>query len=262
MNIINRIKSISVNTAERHSNFEADLHARYDFAKKFCKGKDVLDIGTGIGLGANYLAKNGANSVLGIDYSKTAIDEAIKKKEANATFKILNVLDLQKLNKKFDVITAFEIIEHISPKEIQDVLANIARLLRKNGVYLVTTPNKLKMTYFLGKSLNPYHLKEYTAEEIKALLSKYFNRVIIKGLECTNDKYNRTLLEIKKSTRQKIAYFIGYSKSVRMILAYFPISLKRGLTKENNLPFLTPKDFRLSNNPERADGFFAIASKV
>lgn len=260
MNIINRFKSVSLNTAERQSNFDTDLHARYNFARRFCKGKDILDIGTGIGLGANYLAKNGAKSVLGIDYSKLAIEQAIKRKEAQTRFQVLNALDLKKIKVKFDVVIAFEIIEHISLKEAVSVVADVSHLLRADGVFLITTPNKLKMTYFLGKSLNPYHLKEYTVGEIKSLLSRNFNKVIIKGLKCTNSKYNHALLEVRRSNRQKIAYFIGFSKLLRMILAYLPISLKRGLTRENNLPALTPKDFKLSSKPEKADGFFIIAS--
>ena len=42
---------------------------------------------------------------------------------------------------KYDVITLLEFIEHISPKEVDDLINKLMKKLTKNGRIIITTPN-------------------------------------------------------------------------------------------------------------------------
>ena len=49
---------------------------RYQFAAPYCQHKHVMDAGCGVGYGSQYLGRHGASSVVGIDSSLEAIEEA------------------------------------------------------------------------------------------------------------------------------------------------------------------------------------------
>ena len=51
----------------------ASTISRYKFASNFAKGKTVLDIGCGTGIGLDFLAES-ADVVIGIDYSEESIN--------------------------------------------------------------------------------------------------------------------------------------------------------------------------------------------
>ena len=70
----------------------------------------------------------------------------------------------------FDVITSFEVIEHIS--DYHKYLCEIRRLLRENGFFIISTPyNTIPPR---EKLLDPQHIREFTKTEFLSLLSEYF----------------------------------------------------------------------------------------
>lgn len=82
---------------------------------------------------------------------------------------------------KFDTIVSTEFIEHIERDQLEPLLEQIVDRLKDNGVFVGSTPNKKVPT------TNPYHLYEYTLDELKDILEKYFKQVEIKdtGYDCT-----------------------------------------------------------------------------
>ena len=50
-------------------------------------------------------------------------------------------------------------------------------MLRKGGVFIVSTPNAP-----MSLTRNPWHVREYTAQELKALLSAEFSKVEMMGV--------------------------------------------------------------------------------
>ena len=170
MSIKDRLQKLKAQTVERPHRLEADVAARYTFAKKYCKNKKVLDIGCGFGLGTSIVGEVATN-ILGIDYSVEAIKNAKKNKLKNVDFKTLDALKLSKITKKFDVILSFEIIEHLTFSQAQTFIRDMHKLLNKNGILLLTTPNGLLTKFFLGRPHNPYHIKEYKPGELESMLS-------------------------------------------------------------------------------------------
>lgn len=149
--------------------------ARYLFSMQFVKHKSVLDTGSGAGYGSHLLSKYGnAKKVYGIDIDRKSVLYASEKyKNKGVTFAIDDVTKLKTIkNSSIDVAVCFEVIEHIINQ--QELLKQITRVLKKDGIFVVSSPNKL--TYPTG---NPYHQKELHPRQFKKLLDTFFPHVVI-----------------------------------------------------------------------------------
>ena len=150
--------------------------ARYHFAKQFVKGKRVLDAACGSGYGSAMLAES-AGSVIGIDISGEAVGYARSNYAAAAAagaeidFSEGDCLALPMNDHSVDVAVAFEIVEHI--KDASGFLRELRRVLRPDGVLILSTPNRLYYTEDRGE-MNPFHECEYTYAELDALIDPFF----------------------------------------------------------------------------------------
>ena len=150
--------------------------SRYAFATDFAAGKRVLDLGCGSGYGSAELAKI-AQSVDGVDVSAEAIEFAKAHYPAsNLSFSQYSCLQLPWPAASFDLITAFEVIEHLT--QWQAMLVEARRVLTPGGLFLVSTPNKLYYADQRGQvGPNPFHEHEFEYEEFTQALSELFPRV-------------------------------------------------------------------------------------
>lgn len=143
--------------------------ARYAFAAQFAHGRDVLDVGCGVGYGSQWLGKSGARSVLGIDISGEAIEHAQHNYFHPAVrFKAQDASAIE-AGDGFDLVTCFELIEHIEQQAL--VLDRIKTALRPDGVLVISTPRPLDdiRTHF--------HVHEMSFEELFDLLKERFAHV-------------------------------------------------------------------------------------
>jgi len=154
------------------------LH-RYAVASRFVEGLRVLDLATGEGYGANLLARKAA-SVIGIDLDEATIRHAGNKyDEANLRFLVGDISQVPLAESEyFDVIVCFEAIEHV--QEHQLLLDEIKRLLVKDGLFIISTPNKAVYTDEAGVE-NPFHVKELNFESFSQLLNRNFKRTCFLG---------------------------------------------------------------------------------
>ena len=265
--MLNKILMIFQNykgrTTERPHALEGEFLARYRFASRFIKDKEVIDVGTGLGAGAYHLALNGAKRVLGIDYSKSAIDYARRSFSLpNLKFRIMNVTNLSLLPNSFDVVFAFEIIEHLQPKYYDNFLQGIIRIIKVDGITLLSTCNKLISSPSCTKPYNPDHIREFEPREFVNLLKKYFSEVSLKGVKCINKDYIGQQKRLQQSLKYKMASFLGRYKIVRELLAYVPKGLKQRATSEYRLPDLKASDFEITaDDIENCEGLLAICKK-
>lgn len=152
------------------------------------KDKDVLDIGCGNGFLGNHFKSLGAKSADGCDISK----EAVKKATEVLDFVVecdLEVDDFSEkfLGKKYDVIVATELIEHLFKPDI--FVEKIKPLLKENGVLILTTPNFLVWTnrlrmlfgqfeYTKTGFLDEGHIHFFTYTSLKKMLKENGYQVV------------------------------------------------------------------------------------
>ncbi len=147
---------------------------RYLYASHFCANKTVLDIACGEGYGCDLLSQK-AQKVIGVDIDAETIQHAQQTyKRDNLEFICGIASQIPVVGEHvFDLIVSFETIEHISEDDQKKFLQEVKRLLKPDGVLLISTPDKV--TYSEKRSYkNPFHLKEFSDVEFHNFLMTTF----------------------------------------------------------------------------------------
>lgn len=156
--------------------------ARYEFALPQARDRRVLDVGCGEGYGAALLAGS-ARDVVAIDYSPAAVDHARASYERrNLHVDIADARALPYRLGRFDVITCFEVIEHVPDADA--LLERLAGLLAPGGILLLSTPNRLVDRLFetaAGRPPNPYHVNLLTPRQLKRSSRRHFPHAVLYG---------------------------------------------------------------------------------
>lgn len=157
---------------------------RYIFASRFCSHKNILDIACGEGFGSNFLSKN-ALTVTGVDISAEAIEHAIRKYN-NETTKFIEsgATSIPFDDESFDVVVSFETLEHLNRADQDLFLNEVVRVLKKEGIFIVSTPNK-KIYSDNANYSNPFHLSEFYKEEFEVFLAQHFKNIDIFSQQIT-----------------------------------------------------------------------------
>jgi ubiquinone/menaquinone biosynthesis C-methylase UbiE len=195
----------------------------------------ILDAGCGDGRFCFQMSKENVRMV-GVDYSKRAI----------AFARIFNpksdfyTCDLKKLNikSKFDSIVLIETLEHIKPAEIQSVLHDLSRVLKKNGKLIITVPSK-------NLPLQKKHYQHFSTGTLRAALKDYFKVKKIVGHGKNN--YQRKFYNVLKRFGILI---IPFNKRLPFCNNYY-LFMKNYY--EKNLKI---------GKPEECKGLIAICEKI
>lgn len=134
----------------------------------------VLDLGCGVGM---FTKEIKADKIYAID--KFPISERIY----TGSHIISAEADITKgfsVPEKVDYVVSTEFIEHITKEDFLNLLPQIKEALKNGGIFCGSTPNKIAPT------TNPYHLYEYTLEELREILKQTFSTVEIydNGFHC------------------------------------------------------------------------------
>jgi SAM-dependent methyltransferase len=150
--------------------------ARYAFAVRLSRGKRVLDAGCGAGYGSAELA-GVAGRVTAMDIAPEAIAFARAHYAApNLTFEQASCTALPYADAAFDLVVAFEVIEHL--EDWRGFLREARRVLANSGQLIVSTPNRLYYTESRGvEGANPFHVHEFDFEEFHRELKGVFPHV-------------------------------------------------------------------------------------
>lgn len=180
-NLINMVK-MNKNIIRQRETFDDNVVSLKDIRykkmnsilNKLLKGK-VLEIGCSSGEFLASLQKKGWE-VKGLEISKKATQEAIKKGIDVTVHDANEKLPIE--DDSFDVVISGETIEHLF--EDVDFLNECYRVLKKDGILIITTPNltSLKNRILMLFGFNPryaiadYHYKVYTFPWIQRLYKK------------------------------------------------------------------------------------------
>jgi ubiquinone/menaquinone biosynthesis C-methylase UbiE len=173
-NIQNGVMERIVPEVETYETYQ-EHYARYTFASNFCKDKIVLDVACGVGYGSHYLIKNGAKRVIGVDISKDAITYAkVHYADPKIEFIEGDAAKLPFSDNFFDLIVSFETIEHV--REYEKYLSECKRVLKEGGVFICSSPNKVRKN-----TSNPHHIQEFYLEEFYEMMNDNFRDVELYG---------------------------------------------------------------------------------
>lgn len=139
----------------------------------------MADVGCGTGYGMTILREAGASVVVGVDISDKALAET--KSHPTSGLHVCRA-DAQRLplgDECFELITAFETIEHLEDDE--GFLRETRRVLKQRGKLVVSTPKASPDRFERGRPKNPFHVREYSATEFQHLLESAFDEVELLG---------------------------------------------------------------------------------
>ena len=149
--------------------------ARYRFAARWARGRSVLDAGCGSGYGTAEFGD--AAFVIGMDVSFEAVGIARESfARPHVRFLAGACENLPFAAASFDLMTAFEVIEHL--EHWRELLDEAKRVLKPAGVFLVSTPNKAWYTESRAEAgPNPFHRHEFEYAEFENALREVFPHV-------------------------------------------------------------------------------------
>jgi SAM-dependent methyltransferase len=156
----------------------------YEWIGARVAGRRVLDMACGEGYGSEVLSRSAA-SVVGVDGNPEAHEHArLRYVRQNLRFErglVETFEDSDPARPTFDAVVFLQTIEHVQDPEA--VLGHFRSLLAPGGVVYLSTPNLLTLAGpGAVKSDNPWHIKEYRAEEFRALCESVFGDVEMLGV--------------------------------------------------------------------------------
>ena len=149
--------------------------AVYEWIAERVAGLEVVDMACGEGYGADVLARK-ARRVTGVDANPEAFEHARAKYTRSGVSFVRDLIETY--IEPSDAVVFLQTIEHV--KEPEQVLAHFKAMA---PVAYVSTPNLLTLAPpGAEKSGNPWHLREYRAEEFRALCESVYDNVDVYGL--------------------------------------------------------------------------------
>jgi SAM-dependent methyltransferase len=156
-------------------------------------GGTVVEIGCGDGRGIDLLAPL-SSRYIALDKNTSVIESKAK------IYKNVEVVEAtippisQIADATADVVISFQVIEHILHDAL--FLEEIFRILKPGGRAYLTTPN-IRLTL----TRNPWHIREYTADELGRLSAAIFDEVEMLGV-AGNEKVMRYYEQNKRSVEK------------------------------------------------------------
>ncbi|WP_291721411.1 class I SAM-dependent methyltransferase [Bernardetia sp.] len=220
----------------------------------------ILETGCGVGKGAE-LFKPHCTHYTALDKNQELINH-LQKQHPEFTFLNQNIPPFaNQADESFDTVVTQQVIEHIEDDNFY--LKEIQRVLKKGGKMILTTPNiKLSLTR------NPWHVREYTAQELQTLLEKYFSKVDLKGIT-GNEKIWEYYEQNKASVAKykKLDVFNLEQNLPRQILQ-IPYDIlnrmnRKKLQEQDNslVSSVTMDDYFISDDADKCFDFFAVVEK-
>ena len=149
--------------------------ARYKFvARLLKKTDDVLEVGSGSGLGTIFLSQH-VKHVTGLEINRHDFDAACSvNRRDNVTFKNQSIFDYE-ADCKHHVALAMDVIEHFDVEGGRRLVAQMARQCTPQGIVFIGTPSIHSYPY-QSKYSQAAHVKCYDQAELVALMDQHFVR--------------------------------------------------------------------------------------
>lgn len=181
----------------------------------------ALEVGGGLGFAVPVL-RSVCRELVEVDFNAAVLRRAAVANPGAASFVVADCLAAPFGDASFDSIVAFEIIEHL--EQPRRFAAELCRLLRPGGTAFLSTPNREERER-KGRAMFELHAREYSAAELRDVLSEVFDRVEILGQRYCNPAVRR--VQSRPGLRrlaQRIQRALPASWRERLLRKLFPPS--------------------------------------
>jgi SAM-dependent methyltransferase len=148
----------------------------------------VLDLGCGVG---HSFAELAPRETVGVDISAEALEG--QRRETV----VADMRDLPFEDASFATVISVHSVEHVPDPE--RVLDEVARVLEPGGTAAFVTPNRLTFAV-PDEVIDPYHYREYSSPELRALCFPFFEEIELLGL-FGSERYLRLVAAEKEQLR-------------------------------------------------------------
>ncbi len=231
----------------------------YEEATNLTEGQ-LLEVGCGVGRGIAILSKH-CEQYTGIDKNEKLIAQ-LQQSFPKAKFVYQNVPPLKDIpTDSYDCVVAFQVIEHIENDDL--FIKELRRVLKNKGQLIITTPN-------IKRSLtrNPWHVREYTAQQLSALMKRHFTKLRTYGVQ-GNEKVEAYMEQNKKAVEKITRYdVLNLQYRLPRALLQIPYDILNRMNRKKLMNSNTGlvneiqhTDYYLNEDVENCLDFFYVAEK-
>lgn len=237
--------------------FGVDLarhRSAYEFARPLLRGRRALELGCGAGYGTVSL-RGEAKLLVGVD--RVAPDAAHRGPQLCYLRADLGALPLAP--RSFDAALSFQVIEHLEDPGL--LVRALSRCLRPEGLALVSTPN-----IEMSDGVNPYHVREYRADELAACLREGFAEVEVLGVGMSPAV--RSYMAARSARIRRIVRLDPLRLRERLpralilrLFAAFALLVRRRTAADQGTPDAGPEDFPVATASRDAIDWLALCRR-
>jgi len=231
----------------------------YEKACDYVRG-DLLEIGCGQGRGLDLLLGK-CKTYTAVDRNEKVIHD-LKNKYPALTLLCGSVPPFTGVeSNRYDSLVTFQVIEHIEDDKL--FVDEIYRVLKPGGVGIISTPN-IRMSL----TRNPWHVREYTKEQLRELMSRKFSRIELLGVY-GDEKVNRYYEQNKESVKRFTRFdFLNLQYRLPRSLLQVPYEIlnrinRNKLSRKNNglVAEISTANFLLKPADDKCFDFFCVVWK-
>lgn len=149
----------------------------YLFASQFIAGRRVIDAGSGLGYGSAYLAENGADFVLGLEFDNESVKFSRKNfKRPNLVYKRMDLQEIKGIEAHhFDTIFSSNVL-HLIP-DVNAFLGKAWGLLKPEGTLIAAVPPITSKADLSANISSVDHLHIWSPRQWHHVLGRYFSEI-------------------------------------------------------------------------------------
>ena len=178
---------------KRH--FEQYIHKKADFFLAHLPGKNIIDLGSGPGNHAAYFHERGCK-VLCVDFSETMLKVCTEK---GLDTKYMDIEQWNLPENSVDGIWAYASLLHIPKNKIPEVIKNIRKTLKKEGMLAIAVKEGRGEEYKVSEKYpgTKRYFAYFSDEEIKELFRREFEIILASKTISGNSTFLDYLLKVR-----------------------------------------------------------------
>jgi SAM-dependent methyltransferase len=214
----------------------------YEFAAKALpRDSIVLEIGCGEGYGSSLL------------YGSTS-----------CSFQLYDGRRIPFKDNSFLACVSFQVVEHLNYD--RNFVSEVRRVLRKGGVFILTTPNRAYRLRPGQKPFNPFHVREYYYWELENLLKPFFGEVKVLGITATEEVREIETRRVRPSVyasldRLNLRRFMSEGTRKEVVAILDRLRFRAREPEDFRVKYST-RDFQIVDDARKGIDFLAICSRT